>query len=43
MRLDRLQGFKAVMGEDEADLPVANLTAEFLEDESLQIRLVVDH
>ena len=42
MLLDRLQRLDAVMGEHEADRAVANLLAEFLQHQSLEIGLVVD-
>src|SRR5260370_8146603 len=42
MLLDRRQRLDAVMGEHEGHRTVANLPAEFLQDQSLQIRLVID-
>ena len=36
------QGFDAVAGEQEADGAVADLAAELLQDERLEVRLVVD-
>ena len=37
------QRLDAVAGEQEADRAVADLAAEFLQDERLEVRLVVDH
>ena len=42
MVLDRLQRLDAVMGEHELHRPVANLPAEFLQHQSLEIGLIVD-
>jgi hypothetical protein len=42
MLLDRLQRLDAVMGEYELHDAVANLPAEFLQDQSLEIGLVID-
>ena len=42
VRLQHGQGFDAVAGEQKADRSVADLVPELLQDESLQVRLVVD-
>ena len=42
VRLQRRQGFNAVAGEQEADRSVPDLVPELLQDESLQVRLVVN-
>ena len=42
MLLDRLQRLDAVMGEHERHRAVADLPAEFLQDQSLEIGLVID-
>ena len=40
--LEQLQRLDAVAREQEADEPVADLPAEFLQDQRLEVRLVVD-
>src|SRR5260370_17920344 len=42
MILDRLQRFDPVAGEYKRHLAIANLPAEFLQDQSLEIGLVID-
>ena len=42
VRLQRLERLYAILREDEAQLPLADLPAELLDDQRLQIRFVVD-
>lgn len=42
MPLERLQRLEAVMRKDEIDQPLANLPAELLQDQGLEIGFVVD-
>src|ERR1700732_2122053 len=42
MIFDRLQCLYAVVGKHEGDDAIANLLAEFLQDKSLKVRLIVD-